>query len=44
MDFGPFLAASEGTTHWFIVEQDTPDDPFPDVERSLRAMEKLAGS
>ncbi len=44
VDWGPFLTASEGTSHWFVVEQDTPDDAFPDVERSLRAMEKLAGA
>lgn len=43
VDWGPYLAASEGTSHWFIVEQDTPDDPFADIERSLREMEKLAG-
>lgn len=43
VDWGPYLVASEGTSHLFIVEQDTPDDPLGDVERSLRAMEKLAG-
>ena len=43
VDWAPYLAASEGTSHWFIVEQDTPDDPLADIERSLRAMEKMAG-
>ncbi len=42
IDWEPYLVASEGTSHWFVVEQDNPDDPLADVERSLRAMEKMA--
>lgn len=30
-------------TEWYIVEQDHPQNPLPDVERSLHALEALLG-
>lgn len=44
VDFAPILAASGDAAQWFIAEQDTPDDPFADVEHSLRAMQQMAGA
>ena len=34
-------AAAAAGTRWYIVEQDHPQDPFADVERSLRNLEAM---
>ena len=40
---GVIAAARKAGTEWFIVEQDTPDEPLADVARGLKTLEKLLG-
>ena len=42
ISFQPIVATTEGTTAWYIVEQDTSNDPLADIEFSLRTLERLA--
>jgi sugar phosphate isomerase/epimerase len=42
LDWGPLLAAGRAAgTEWYIIEQDTPQQPLPDVERSLHNLTAL---
>ena len=42
IDWAPIMAATAANTTWYIVEQDFPNDPLADVERSLRALERMS--
>ena len=42
IDWPPILQAAEPSAAWYVVEQDHPQDPLADVERSLRYLEGLA--
>jgi sugar phosphate isomerase/epimerase len=37
-------AARAAGAEWYIIEQDHPQDPLADVERSLRNLEALLGA
>ena len=37
------IDATRGTTEWYIVEQDNPEDPLADAQTSLEGMQSLAG-
>ena len=44
MEFGAILTATAATTAWYIVEQDTPEDPLADAKVSLTGMNALTQS
>lgn len=45
MPWNEIIAASDAAgAAYYIVEQDTPDDPLADVEKSLRYLEQVAGA
>ena len=43
MDLRSIIDATKGTTEWYIVEQDNPEDPLADARTSLEGMQSLAG-